>query len=218
MHHYLHTKRWLYSELLILTIGLPALLFWALPPRMILPLIWGVSLYCLLIYKALEHIDMRIRWGREELTLHNLLPLMKRFLISASILTSCTLLFTPDLFFGFIRHNFTVWILVMFAYPLLSVVPQEIIFRVFFFSRYKSIFTEQRMMIIASGVTFGVAHIVFHNWVAPLLCTAGGLMFAQTYARHRSLLLVSLEHALYGNFLFTVGLGHYFYHGSVAAS
>ena len=214
----MHTKRWLYSELLILTIGLPAMLYWVLPPRMILPLIWSVSLYCLYVYKALEHIDMRIRWGVEDVTLHNMLPLLKRFLISASMLTSLTLLFEPHLLFSFMRHNFALWMMIMVAYPLLSVVPQEIIFRVFFFSRYKSIFTQKRLMIIASGLTFGLAHVVFHNWVAPVLCSIGGLMFAQTYARHRSLLLVTLEHALYGDFLFTVGLGHYFYHGSVSAA
>ena len=215
MNQHLHSKRWLYSELLILTVGVPAMLYWVLPPRMILPLIWGVSLYCLYIYQALEHIRVRIRWGVDELTLHNMLPLIKRFLVSASILTMMTVLFEPHLLFAFMRHNFVFWMLVMVAYPLLSVVPQEIIFRVFFFSRYRSIFTHERTMLLASGITFGLAHIVFHNWVAPVLCSIGGLMFAQTYHRHRSLLLVALEHALYGDFLFTVGLGHYFYHGSV---
>jgi len=214
----LRSKKWLYSELLILLIGLPSLLYWALPPKMILPLIWIVSLYCLWVYRKIEHIPFHIHWGAEALTLENLLPLLKRFLISASILTVCTLVFTPDLAFAFVRHNFALWMLVIVAYPLLSVVPQEIIFRVFFFSRYRSIFTPARAMILASGITFGLAHLVFHNWIAPLLCTIGGLMFAQTYYRNRSLLLVSLEHAIYGDFLFTVGLGHYFYHGSVVVA
>ena len=98
--------------------------------------------------------------------------------------------------------------------PLLSVVPQEIIFRRYLFTRFETIFTPA-MMVLVSGLGFGFAHVVFGNWVAPLLCAIGGIMFAQTYARTRSLALVSLEHALYGNFVFTVGLGRYFYHGAV---
>src|SRR5690606_19736697 len=123
----------------------------------------------------------------------------------------------PDLLFGFVREKPAFWLLVMFLYPLLSVIPQEIIFRSFFFERYRNLFTHPATMIVASGIAFGFAHILFHNWVAPLLCLIGGIMFATTYHRHRSLLLVAVEHALYGDFLFTLGLGRYFYHGTVAA-
>ncbi|WP_423804206.1 hypothetical protein [Nitrosomonas nitrosa] len=42
----------------------------------------------------------------------------------------------------------------------------------------------------------------------------GGIMFAYTYHRHRSLLLASIEHALYGCFVFTIGLGWFFYHAA----
>lgn len=82
------------------------------------------------------------------------------------------------------------------------------------FDRYKTAFSP-RVLVLVSGVGFGFAHIVFGNWVAPVLCVIGGIMFAQTYARTRSLALVSLEHALYGDFIFTLGLGRYFYHGAV---
>ena len=60
---------------------------------------------------------------------------------------------------------------------------------------------------IASGLLFGWAHIVVHDGAAIALATVGGLMFAATYERRRSTLLVSIEHGLYGDFIFTVGLG-----------
>jgi hypothetical protein len=41
--------------------------------------------------------------------------------------------------------------------------------------------------------------------------TALGLVLASTYERWRSTLLVSLEHALYGDFAFSAGLGSLFY-------
>ena len=46
------------------------------------------------------------------------------------------------------------------------------------------------------------SHIFVINWVAPLLGILGGLLFALTYSKTKSLLLVSFEHALYGNTLF----------------
>jgi membrane protease YdiL (CAAX protease family) len=46
-----------------------------------------------------------------------------------------------------------------------------------------------------------------------LLTTAGGLLFAFTYLRSRSTLLVAAEHALYGDFVFTVGIGGMFVNG-----
>ncbi|MHB1155946.1 MAG: hypothetical protein ACYC26_03800 [Phycisphaerales bacterium] len=36
-------------------------------------------------------------------------------------------------------------------------------------------------------------------------------MFTRTYQRTGSLLLAGIEHALYGDLLFTIGLGHYLY-------
>jgi hypothetical protein len=40
---------------------------------------------------------------------------------------------------------------------------------------------------------------------------AGGILFALTYAMTRSLMTSMIEHALYGNYLFTLGLGKYLY-------
>ncbi len=107
--------------------------------------------------------------------------------------------------------------MVMCLYPLLSVVPQEIIFRPFFFRRFEPLFPRPWLMLAASAITFGFAHVLFQNWVAVLMCMAGGLIFAITYQRTRSLAVVWFEHALYGCFIFTIGLGTYFYHGSVQA-
>jgi hypothetical protein len=71
-------------------------------------------------------------------------------------------------------------------------------------------------MVIASGVSFGLAHLFFANWIAPLLSSVGGILFAITYAQTSSTVLVSIEHAIWGNFIFTIGLGWYFYGGSIS--
>ena len=71
-------------------------------------------------------------------------------------------------------------------------------------------------MVIASAIIFAYAHVLYINWVAPSLGIIAGLIFADTFRKHRSLALVTIEHGLYGNALFVIGLGWYFYSGAVA--
>jgi membrane protease YdiL (CAAX protease family) len=57
--------------------------------------------------------------------------------------------------------------------------------------------------------------VLFRNWIAPTLGFAGGVLFAWTYERTRSSLVAAIQHAACGCWLFTTGLGWYFYHGAV---
>jgi uncharacterized protein len=102
----------------------------------------------------------------------------------------------------------------MVLYPLLSVVPQTLIYRAFLFERYREIFRGQAVLIAASAVSFAWLHIALRNWVAPLLTLPAGLLFAWRYARTHSLAASAFEHALYGCAVFTLGLGAYFYTGA----
>jgi uncharacterized protein len=102
------------------------------------------------------------------------------------------------------------WALLMVLYPL-SAYAQEIVCRTFFFHRYGTQFVRPGARVLASGLAFGWAHVAVNNLTALALATAAGLVFASTYERWRSTLLVSLEHALYGDFGFSAGLGGLFY-------
>jgi uncharacterized protein len=106
------------------------------------------------------------------------------------------------------------WAIVMLLYPLLSVYPQELIFRAYFFHRYQALFGAGWTMIAASALAFGFVHIAFGNWISVVLSTIGGFLFALTYHQSGSLFLACLEHAFFGNFIFTIGLGQFFYHGT----
>ncbi|KID28471.1 CAAX protease self-immunity [Prauserella sp. Am3] len=123
-------------------------------------------------------------------------------------------MFLPDDLFSMPREEPVVWAIVAVGYPVLSVYPQELIFRSFLFRRYAPVFGTGTGMILASAAAFGFAHIIFGNLFAVLATTAGGALFAWRYARSRSLLAVSIEHGLYGFLLFTVGLGRFVYHGA----
>jgi uncharacterized protein len=66
-----------------------------------------------------------------------------------------------------------------------------------------------------SAVAFSFAHIIFRNPIAVGFTLIGGVLFAWRYAVTGSLLTSSFEHALYGCWMFTIGLGEYFYKGAL---
>lgn len=102
------------------------------------------------------------------------------------------------------------WLLLLVLYPVFSALPQELLYRVYFFHRYRPLFGDGRAMLVASTAAFAFLHVVFGNVLSVGLTFAAGLVLGWRYARTRSLLPVTLEHALWGDLVFTLGLGRYF--------
>jgi membrane protease YdiL (CAAX protease family) len=142
-----------------------------------------------------------------------LAPVLLRDAILLILLGLAVRIFAPEFLFSLIRRQPLFWAMIMLLYPLLSVCPQEFLYRAFFFERYQPLFGSGRGMIAASSLAFSFVHIIFGNWLAVGLCGLGGLLFSLTYQRSGSLLLASIDHALFGNFIFTIGLGQFFHHG-----
>jgi uncharacterized protein len=140
---------------------------------------------------------------------------LRRFLFGGTVLVAATAVLWPEWFLQLPLQRPRVWGIVMLAYPLLSVVPQEIAFRTFFFHRYQMLFPHPRGMVAASALAFGLGHLFLGTWIAVLLSTAGGWLFADTYRRTGSTWAASVEHALWGDLIFTIGLGWFFYTGSI---
>jgi membrane protease YdiL (CAAX protease family) len=128
-------------------------------------------------------------------------------------LTAGVAVFTPERLFDMPRQHTGLWVAIVVLYPLLSVYPQELLYRAFLLHRYADVFGAGRGAAAAGAVAFGFAHLLFGNVLAVVATLAGGWLFARRYQRTRSLLVVCVEHALYGVTLFTVGLGDFFYHG-----
>ncbi|GGF04476.1 MULTISPECIES: CPBP family glutamic-type intramembrane protease [Pseudoalteromonas] len=109
--------------------------------------------------------------------------------------------------FSLPRNSFNDWLMLLLLYPILSVMPQELIFRTYFFHRYKRIMPSKTVRIIVSASVFALAHIVYANVLAVLLAFLGGLLFSYTYAQSRSTFVCVIEHSLWGLWMFTLGLG-----------
>jgi membrane protease YdiL (CAAX protease family) len=181
-----------------------------------LPLLWIVVAYAWWQLLRDPRFDRAKLWNWAPLP-SRLGVILCIFLVAAVLLWLGVRRFAPNLEWNFVRQQPVFWAVVMVAYPVVSVYPQGLLYRAFFFERYAALFPGKWAMILASAAAFAFLHIIFRNWLAVVLTFLGGILFASRYAETGSLATSSFEHALYGCWLFTVGLGQYFYHGTIAA-
>ncbi len=137
--------------------------------------------------------------------------LFKRMAAISALLIVFVLLFNREAFFILPRTNLLLWLMIMLFYPIWSAFPQEIIFRGYFFHRYKELFPNVRVMILVNAVLFSFSHIIFNNWIALVFTFFASILFSITYRKTDSLMVTFVEHAIYGNIIFTIGLGEFFY-------
>jgi membrane protease YdiL (CAAX protease family) len=178
----------------------------------VFPILWTAAALCTWLLCRDPSFDRRSLW-RSEAVSTGLPQVMALWAVGALLLAGLVYLVAPEGLFGLLRERPMLWAAIMIGYPVLSVVPQNLVYRAFLFHRYRALFPTPTPMIAASAVAFSFAHVLFHNWVALAITLVGGVIFARTYARTRSLKLVCIEHALYGCAAFTVGLGSFLYHG-----
>ena len=193
--------------LLFLEIGRPAI-------RLIIPTLIAVSVLCA---RSLPLETRETLWDVSPLKEYGW-GIVGRFIAGALIMIVATYALVPQHFMSLPRHNPHLWLVICVLYPLLSVYPQEVIYRFFFFEHAARILPGLRVpWLLAFNVAlFGFAHIVFGNIWAPILAAAAGLLFASTYLKSRSVMCAAFEHAWWGNLIFTIGLGPLFVGGSVA--
>ncbi len=180
--------------------------------------LYGAALYGYMILHFVHHDHLKQIWKWKSVTWKAMKPLLIRFVFACIGMTIFIYFYDPDRMLGMMDRNVGFLLLLLCLYPLLSALPQEFIFCSFFFERYKPFFGEGRVMVAASAITFAYAHCLYLNPVAPLLSLLGGVIFALTYLRTKSLAVVTIEHGLYGDFLFFIGLGWYFFGGNVTLS
>ncbi len=201
----MQTPRYLLTEFLVIFILVPvsfAMPYWVWLKAIIALLGFGYILYVLfriekIKFKVQKGIDWKSFW--------------KRIGISFFVIAIVTSLFVyfnnaSNLFYV-PRTNLSLFFIILLVYTFLSVWQQEIIYRTFFFKRYERLFSSTKLLLFVNAIVFSLAHIFFRNTLVLVLTFVGGVLFALTYLKFRSTTLVSIEHALYGNWLFTVGMG-----------
>ncbi len=202
----MQSLRYKFFELFTLFIILPISFIISYP--MWIKLIMGVSGFIYIIWvllkiekykcKVASNVNWKAFWRRI------FLPLI----ITVAVTTSYIWINDKPQLFHVLLNNSTLWLFILFFYSFFSVYPQEIIYRTFFFKRYQDLFRNEYLFILVNAALFSLAHIFFMNTLVIILTFIGGIIFALTYKKTKSTLLVSVEHSLYGCWLFTVGMGN----------
>ena len=192
-------------ELVALFVVMPVSL--ALPIPILVKLVSGGLgfFYALFVLFRIERVTFEvtkgINWKRfwrsttAQLFVIALLTIVYVLLVDASKL------------FIVLRTKPLLWLVILFVYSIFSVYPQELIYRTFFFKRYSSLFKNENLFLVLNAALFSLAHVFFRNTLVIVLTFLGGILFALTFKRTKSTTLVSIEHAIYGCWLFTVGMG-----------
>ena len=186
----------------VFTLHLP--LFILLPPVLLLVLIY-------LLWDGSFRVLSEFSKGVSPFELVSIVAL---FAVLGAILAGVVAYQLPNRFLDLPRERPHIWQKIMLFYPLLSVIPQELIYRSFYFHRYGALFGNAKWLaILSNGILFGFSHIMFGSYTAVALSTGLGILLAWRYIRTRSFLAVWLEHSLYGCLVFTVGIGYLFFTG-----
>ena len=114
-----------------------------------------------------------------------------------------------------VKDNPLTLILICLFYPILSAIPQELIYRVLFFKRYKYCLPENKhVLVIFNAAIFSLAHLLYWSWLVLGITFVGGLIFAHIYQRS-SFAEAAILHSVSGVVILISGMGHYFYAGSI---
>lgn len=203
------TGRW--AEFLTLFIGVPLAVALFLPANALFPALFAFTLAGLALIRLTGDFDwsqLLRGWGRVSLSR----------LIAFGVLVALTGLmvmratrpdFVPNL--GPRRLGFlaVLWLL----YPLLSALPQELIFRALYFHRYAPLMGDARRARLVNAAVFSLAHLMYWSVVVAVMTFVGGWLFARLY-QEKGFPAAWAAHALAGNVLFTVGMGAYFWSGN----
>lgn len=198
--------RWL--EIIVVFIGIPLLLrFNILAIYKLAPLFAIFIIYFFILWRDKTFKKKRFKLNGFKAWI----IILWRSAIMLLFLTSFTWAIFPDQYLQLPTENKRLWITLVVGYPFLSVIPQEFVFRVYFYHRFTGLIGNRNMLILLNALLFSFSHIMFGNWVAVSFTFIASIMFSLTYLRHRSFTIVSLEHSIYGLLIFTIGPGGFFH-------
>lgn len=206
------TRIWV--EFVGLFIAAPLLMALVLPPSMLFPGLFFVTALGI----GLLHVTPGFEWS--ELT-RGIGDISWRFVALFALATIATAyavvqLTTPQSFLGLWRANPQLLLMIAVLYPLLSALPQELVFRPLFFRRYGSLLPRGLWpQIFLNAALFSAAHLMYWSWIVAAMTFSGGLAFAWSYRARGNFPEAVLTHSIAGIIVFTMGLGVFFYSGNV---
>ncbi|MDO5704841.1 MAG: CPBP family intramembrane metalloprotease [Paracoccus sp. (in: a-proteobacteria)] len=207
-------RRWrLGAEFAALYIGAPLAIALFLPPRQMFPALFAFTIAGLILLWFTGRFDWRSLFrGWRQIPWSEVAALAGLTVVSGVLILWLT--GRQGAIFGILRARPEFLLVIWSLYPLLSALPQELIFRPLFFHRYGGLFDNQRQALLANSVIFSFAHLMYWSWIVAAMTLIGGWIFARAYLKH-GFPAAWVLHAVAGNLIFAVGMGVYFWTGNV---
>jgi len=206
----------LWLEFLGLFVGVPIAMAAFFGHYSLFTVLWGLVIVA--AYLLARTPGFRWRSLREGAVLGEWKLILAFTAVTGASAATVAYLLVPHQMFGILLHRPELWLMIMILYPIASAAPQEFIYRPLFFHRYGELFPNRHWAVFVNGIAFGLGHLFYMNGVTIGLTVLVGWLFALAYLRGFSFPLVVLLHGIAGQIVFTVGLGVFFYHGSVGAA
>lgn len=209
----LPTRSRLWAEFLALYVGGPLVLAFLLPPTAMFTVLGLMTSIGFIIL----HKTPTFHWRELVANPGGVSP---AFYVGFAVMTALVCLafvqvLFPQYMFMLPRHDPGLWLMIMLLYPLVSALPQEVIYRPLFFRRYGGLFPGRNAAILANAAFFSLAHLMYFDPLVLAMTFSGGIAFAWAYAARGSFAAAVALHALAGQIVFTSGLGILFYSGAV---
>lgn len=204
-------RGWHLVEFLGLFVAVPVAIAVALPARMMFPALFTFTALGLVLLHRTPGFQWRhLREGRVNW------PVVAGFGLAVLALSWAVVEWRfPGRAFALARQNPAFLLVIFLFYPVLSALPQELIFRVLYFRRYRAILPGGRPGVVLNAAIFALAHLMYWHWIVAVMTFGGGLIFAAAYKRPQGFLMALALHAVAGCAIFGAGLGILFYSGNV---
>jgi membrane protease YdiL (CAAX protease family) len=203
-------KFFLALEFVLLFFGLPVFLVFyeriIHPSILLLPILLALFFY----FKANKEFKVkdlvRLNIKKRTWLIQSMLILIVAILLGLSVY-----IFDRENLFNLPKGNIRIWLGMLFFYPIFSAYGQEIVYRKFFFMRYKELFLHKWILILLSALAFSFVHIVYFSILSLVLTFFAGIYLGIIYDRTQSVLFNAILHGIVGFMIFTVGLGQHFW-------
>lgn len=196
-------------ELIILFLFVPSIFAFDLFGIPLLLILTGTGLLVFLFLRFDPEFDNKIFWNWKKGKPH-LKRILLLFGISAIVMTGLIYFIDKSRLFYLALNMPWLLLIISIFYPLFSVLPQSLIYRSFFFHRYKTLFKNEWLRIILSALFFSLGHSLYKNLMVLGLAFIAGIIYAYHYNKTKSLAMNWFEHSIYGIWLFASGLGTFF--------
>lgn len=199
------------AEFAMLFLVVPVGIAVALPPSAMFPILFAFTAIGLLLL----HWTPGFAWHQLLRGRVNWVAVVAFGLITLAVGYGVIRCAAPGAEFALARQNPVFLAVIFLLYPVLSALPQEILYRSLFFRRYGVLLPSKNAAILLNAALFSLAHLMYWSWIVAAMTFTGGLVFAFAYEVRRSFPFALALHTAAGWAVFAVGLGVFFYSGNV---